>query len=230
MQQIIRGLYTFKGLYIGRVYMTVDEDGLTLIDAGVSSSPKAILKQIGKVGYTPEDVKRILVTHAHSDHVGGLAIMKELTGAKVYASSAERPILEGKIVVPRPPREKLTGLAKLMRPPDAYLLPARVDHELHDGDIINESFGGLHVIATPGHSPGHVSFWQPDRGVLFCGDTMLNYNKVRLPIAAFTFDMEQNKASIKKLARLDVSIICFGHGKPIMDNAANLLRVFARSM
>jgi glyoxylase-like metal-dependent hydrolase (beta-lactamase superfamily II) len=98
-----------------------------------------------------------------------------------------------------------------------------------EGDVLPEVMGGLHVISTPGHAPDHISFWQPERKLLITGDAMMRmFGRVRLPYAAFTVDMDEDKRSIAKLAGFDAEIVCFGHGVPITRNAAEVIRGFAR--
>jgi glyoxylase-like metal-dependent hydrolase (beta-lactamase superfamily II) len=91
--------------------------------------------------------------------------------------------------------------------------------------------GGLHVIATPGHAPDHISFWQPERKLLIIGDVMMRmFGRLRLPFAVATVDVEEDKRSIKKLTDYDAQVVCFGHGVPITQNAAEAIRGFARSI
>ena len=90
-----------------------------------------------------------------------------------------------------------------------------IDRTVSDGDRI-DAFGGLEVVATPGHSPGQIAFYQPERKILFTGDTMMNlWGKLRPPFAMATPDMDEAKRSIQKIAALDVEIACFGHGVPL---------------
>ncbi len=227
MQQITANVFGFAGLAVGRVYAIVDADGITLIDAGLPLATAKIIKQLAVHGYRPADVKRILITHAHGDHIGGLPALRRLTGATVYASAREKPIIEGREKPLYPPRETLTGWARLMAR-DAELLPGTpVDETVGTGDTVS-ALGGLQVIETPGHTPGHLAFWQPRRRILFCGDAVLNVLGLRLPFAAFTPDMAANIASVQKLAALQPEIICFGHGNPLKRDAAATLQTFAR--
>lgn len=228
MKKIIPNLYTFTGLIAGRVYMIQDPDGLTIIDTGIASAADKIIKQLEKAGHSPTDVKRILITHAHPDHVGGLPKLKEITGAQVITSTIERPILEGKVPIPLPPREQLSGIARLINPPPQTLKGPPVDREVNDGDTIPEVMGGLQVVAAPGHTLGQIAFWQPQKRVLICGDAMANLLKLRLPFAAFTVDMDQARHSIQRLDTLQPRILCFGHGNPLRKNTAQTLANFAR--
>jgi glyoxylase-like metal-dependent hydrolase (beta-lactamase superfamily II) len=220
VKQIIPGVSTFTGLIVGRVYVIEDVDGLTVIDAGLDLAANTIVRQLQAIGRTATDVKRIVITHAHPDHIGGLPKLKALTGAQVIASSIERPVIEGKVSIP--------GRAGRPRSTQPIARPTPVDREVQGGETLKDVMGGLQVIFTPGHAPGHMSFWQPERRVLFCGDVLMNTLGLRLPIAAFTVDMDENKRSIRCLAELNAAIVCFGHGAPLTHHAAQRMSEFAR--
>ncbi|MBZ0319874.1 MAG: MBL fold metallo-hydrolase [Anaerolineae bacterium] len=221
MQPISENVYTFTGLPAGRVYCLVDSDGLTLIDASVPPAGKRILKQIMAKGYQPKDVKRILITHAHPDHVGALSYLRDVTGAAIWASAAEKPVIQGEMPIPR----RKAGI----RPPNTTLKPVPVDRELSDGETLPEILGGLQVIATPGHAPGHISFRHPEKRILFTGDVIFNIpRRMRLPYAFLTVDMDENRRSVTKIAALEPKIMCFGHGRPITENATEQLRIFSQ--
>lgn len=228
MKQIIPGVYTITGLMGGRVYLIEDADGLTLIDTSLPNAAPKIIQQIEGMGRKMSDVKRILITHAHPDHIGALPELKQVTGAEVMVSAIDRPVTEGKEFIPRPAKETLSPLSRLIVAPEALAKGTSVDREIGEGDILPEVLGGLHVIFTPGHSPGHVSFWQPEKRILFCGDVMMRLPwGISLPIAAYTYDMAEDKRSIQKLAQLNPDVVCFGHGVPLAQNTGATIRSFA---
>jgi glyoxylase-like metal-dependent hydrolase (beta-lactamase superfamily II) len=207
VQQIVPGVYAFTGLLMGRVYALESADGLALIDAGLGLAAGKVLKQLQAAGRAASDVKRILVTHAHPDHIGGLAKLQAATGAQIVAQALEWPVIARQ--------------ASALKPMTA----ARC--EVQGGETLPEVLGGLQVILSPGHTRGHVCFWQPDRRLLFCGDVVMRLWGLKLPFPVVTVDMNENKRSIKKLAELGADVVCFGHGQPLTHNAASQLRAFA---
>jgi glyoxylase-like metal-dependent hydrolase (beta-lactamase superfamily II) len=222
MKQIAPGFYYFTGLTVGRVYLIEDPDGLTIVDAAVPPSGKKILHQLAEKGHKPDDVKRILITHAHPDHVGSLPELAAATGAEVIASAIERPVIEGKISIPR-------NMNRLVKMPDTKVKGTPVTRPVQDGDMI-ETMGGMQVVLTPGHAPGHITFWQPQRKILIAGDVIFHRSALRLPPPILTVDMEENKRSIAKVVGLAPEIVCFGHGEPLTQNAAEQLKTFAKSV
>jgi glyoxylase-like metal-dependent hydrolase (beta-lactamase superfamily II) len=231
MQQILPGLFTFSGLLVGRIYLTEDADGgFTLIDAGITRSADRVLRQLGQSQHAPGKVRRIIITHAHPDHVGGLPRLKQATGAEVIASFVERPFVEGKVPVQLPARESLPLFWRMTYQPPRTLPGAPVDRDVADGDLIAETFGGVQVVFTPGHTPGQISLWQPERRVLITGDTIANLPPwgLRLPFVPFTADMTEARRSVQRIAPLQPETILFGHGQPLLHDAARQLQAFAR--
>ena len=235
MTEIAPKVHTLDGLLAGRAYLIEDSDGLTIIDTSIGSAGKKILKRVARLGYQPSDIKRILITHAHPDHVGGLPLIHAESGAKVYTSAHEKPVVQGEEAPVLPPKESLSGIGKYIQPKMGKLKGVPVDRVLEDGEILEEVLGGLQVIATPGHSSGHLSFWQPEQRILFCGDVIfriggITFNKMRLPVAMVSWNMEENIRSIQKLADLQPNIMLFGHGKPMTNNTAAQLSAFANKL
>lgn len=203
---------------IANPYLLIDADGLTLIDAGLPGSHRKILRYLSDQGYAPKDLKRILITHADYDHVGGLAALKNACGASIFTSPFEaQAMAEGHASRALKPRSNVTKLIyDLMA---GLLKPARVkaDEFLAEGQIL-PVLGGLRVIGTPGHTPGHVSFFLPSAGVLFCGDSIVSEeNGLRGSRGANTWNQAEADESVRKQAALGARILCSGHGPVVRD-------------
>ncbi|MCH7663379.1 MAG: MBL fold metallo-hydrolase, partial [Chloroflexi bacterium] len=188
-----------------------------LIDAGMSPSAKHIFDYIKKLGYQPTDLKRILITHADTDHVRGLPTLIEKCGATVATSDIEAQALaDGKPSRPL----KLRGLLKLLFGLVGKLIKfpkLQVDEILQPGQVL-AILGGLEVVPTPGHTPKHISIHLREAGVLFAGDS-LRANKDELVIShGFnTWDEDQARESARLQAELRPHIVCVGHGSTVFD-------------
>lgn len=226
LRPVVPGVYSVPGLGLGRVYCLGDADGITLIDAGLPGAGGLILRRLAAAGIAAKAVRRILVTHAHPDHAGGVAALQAMTEALVYSGAADRAAVEGRAPVPH--RAGAAAWALARRTGWSGRLPAaRVDETLGEGDRLPNVLGGLRVLAVPGHTPGHLAFWQPERRLLFCGDVIVNGRGLRLPSPSWTVDMAEDVRSVARLAALDPAVVCTGHGPPLTQGAARLLRAFA---
>lgn len=99
---------------------------------------------------------------------------------------------------------------------------------MNDNEVL-PILGGLHVIHTPGHAPGHISFWHPETRMLIVGDVIFYFfNRMTRPLGALTVDAEENMHSIQKVIALKPDSLLFGHGNPIVGQASATLDAFAR--
>jgi hydroxyacylglutathione hydrolase len=105
------------------------------------------------------------------------------------------------------------------------MLPAAKAHPVARALVEGDEVAGFKVLDTPGHSPGHVSYWRESDRVLVCGDVMWGYNPFRMggpirePFKLFSPDPALNRQSARRLAELEPALICFGHGAPLRDTA-----------
>ncbi len=192
---------------MARAYLLETDSGLVLIDAGPSFAAGRILRKIQDLGYQPQDLALVAITHADADHTGGLARILAATGAEAAASpTAAEAIAQGQSSRPI----NLSGwLLFLMRPMLRYK-PVEVDRILQDGETLP---GGLRVLDTHGHTPGHLSFFQPEEKVLFSGDSVLPHTESLDPSqGVFCWDEPKAKEAWKRQLALAPDHVYSGHG------------------
>jgi glyoxylase-like metal-dependent hydrolase (beta-lactamase superfamily II) len=197
---------------IVNAYLVVGDDGLTLIDTGLRSAARSILRAIKQIGYSPKDLRRILITHCDGDHVGGVAALKAMTTASVYA----HPIEALAMSIGSPSREidKSTLSGRLFRMFSFMFRfqPAQAD-VLLEQNAATELPGGMRAILTIGHTPGHVSFYLPGARVLFGGDSlMVDGGKLCASHGPNTWDQAKADESARIQAALGAQVVCLGHG------------------
>ena len=197
-------------------------DGLTLIDTMYDDDGRHVLAELASMGKTIKDIKRIVLTHAHKSHVGGVAALKEGSGATVFSHAWETDIIAG--------RREATRVSKWpQKPLQVYRLqlglalglgkhnPCEVDTRLKAGDHV----GPLEVVESPGHTPGCLSFWWPAKKALFAGDVIATWPNFEAGWPGLTLDNDQNLRSVHDLTAFsDAEILCIGHGEPITQGAA----------
>ncbi len=205
------------------VFLLDTPDGLALIDAGLPDRADGILRAMHGLGRDPRDLRHIVLTHAHPDHIGSLAALVEATGAETWMHPLDAPIAErghGFRPMTAAPGLLRSLMFRAFVRPDASVQPARIDHLIHDGDVLPVA-GGLSVVHVPGHCAGQVALlWR--NNVLFAGDACSNVPRLGEPLGYENRDDGQR--SQRRLAGLDFRIACFGHGKAILHDAAACFR------
>ena len=202
-------------------YILSDVDELTMIDTGLPYSEKRILEYIVSLGRSARHIRRILITHADLDHYGCLAGLQKASGACTYTSRLEAASMASGQSSRPVDRSIDTAFKRFMFALMSRLMkatPIQVDEILADGQIL-PVLGGLQVVETPGHSPGHLSYFLPSAGILFCGDSMRSDGKRGFRASRSRNDWDQALASVsvKKQARLGAQIVCPGHGPVVRD-------------
>ena len=221
--QILPDVYWLKGK-ASNLYLCVDEDGLTLIDAGMPGEQRLVFELLDQLGYEPSQIVRILITHADIDHAGSLATVQAASGAVIYAGEMSAQYLkQGKSPdhLPRLVQWLSNIFAK-------YQLVSESDIDcFHDGDEL-PVLGGLKVLATPGHTLDHFSFYSPSTGVLFAGDAIDtrsgHLNRTRKLLTA---DEALANQSAIRLIELAPATIASGHGDPLTNHdSGDLMKFF----
>jgi glyoxylase-like metal-dependent hydrolase (beta-lactamase superfamily II) len=206
-------------------YLVREPDGLTLIDTTLPQGAKRILAAARDLD---APIRRIALTHAHGDHIGALdRLHAELPGAEVIIGAREARLLEkDKTLDPGEPQIKLRGGY-----PGAETRPTRT---VADGELI----GSLRVIASPGHTPGHVAFMDERGRTLFCGDTLSTLGGMATsarmnprfpPIYMGTWNRPMVLDSARALRALEPARLAPGHGRVVEDPGAEMDRAIARA-
>ena len=225
--EVAPGIYSLGDGQGGRVraYLLDDGQGITVVDSLMAADARLVLAELGRIGRAPADIKHLIMTHAHRSHLGGLARLKELSGAPIYAHEWEADIMSAdRVAQPvssrpyRPYRVWPLQLAlnlNLSKHP-----PIQVDEYIHEGDLV----GPLTVLYAPGHSPGHLAFYWPERRALIAGDAVCTWPVFMLGWRGFMLNVRQHKASVRRLAELDSDILLSGHGDPLPAGGAQRIR------
>ncbi|MBI3537052.1 MAG: MBL fold metallo-hydrolase [Chloroflexi bacterium] len=219
------GVYCIEGIGQARAYFVAASE-YTLIDTGVPSQAPRIVSALAQIGVQPLQVKRIILTHHHWDHVGSLWELQRITHAQVCAHPRDADYITGKRPR-RAPRRTLGrimyGLFTLMGA--QKLPPVPIDRALNDG----EKIGAFSVIHTPGHTPGHICLQRDD--FLFSGDLLFaTPGAFRETPHIFTADVPTSRASIAKIAGLDFQVILSGHHAPHVVQSAARVRELANKL
>ena len=223
--RVVDGVYQL-GLGAVNVFFVELDDGLVLIDTGIEPGADRIGAAIRALGRTPREVRGIVITHLHGDHTGGLAAVKQHTGAGVWMHAADagalREGVRGRALEPGPGLVR-TLIVRAMgrRAATSTGDPIAVEHEVQDGDTL--PFAGLTAVHTPGHTLGHLALLLPKSGgVLFTGDAATNF--VRLGVGPIYEDVADGMRSLGRLSRLEFDTAVFSHGRPLRPRAAERFR------
>lgn len=207
------------------VFLLLDER-ITIVDTGPRWQRGRIRRAISELGRDPSEVERIVLTHAHFDHVGSLAAFKD-DGHRRHAHPVAAEVVRGdrqaQTVGWRP-------LAWLYHHAVAWLLQPRaeIDAALEDGDVL-PVLGGLRVIHTPGHTDGHVSLLLEDQGVLLAGDVLQVRRGELVPPLIFG-DRADAVRSLARLATFEFETLAPSHFAVERDQVRARVAELATSM
>ena len=241
MAEILPGVHVVEGAQgIPRpggamnICLLVEDGKVTLVDAGLPGSAAGILAYLGEIGLAPQAIRRVIITHHHVDHVGGLPEIVAASGAEVWAHRDDVAVIEG--AVPRtgiPPERAEAMLAAMPAEQRAAaaarmkqmseVAPVRIDLRLAGGEELNV-LGGVQLLHTPGHTPGHLCLYLPALSLLIAGDLMrLEDGVIRESPPGFAADVDQALASAKAVAALGFDRFVGYHGGYVVSGARELL-------
>jgi glyoxylase-like metal-dependent hydrolase (beta-lactamase superfamily II) len=219
------GIWRIGGRAGGRVNAFLIEDGrqLTLIDTLYETDGRLVLEEIQRLGRSISDLKRIVITHAHRSHLGGLAELKRQSGAIVCAHEWEADIIAGErkaqavTILPRRPLRAYVPFQVGLALGFGKHPPCPVDEPLADEDEI----AGLRALHTPGHTPGHFAFYSEEPGVLLSGDAIATWPRFEAGWPAFNLNPREQRTTIRRMAAFEPKKVGVGHGSPITQEASD---------
>ncbi len=208
-----------------RVYFIARPEPM-LIDTGAQGRAEAVLRDLASIGVQPIQIRKIILTHHHVGHTGGLWQLKRRTGAHAMAHKADAPYITGR----RPRRAARRSVERVFHSAIAKVgfgdaMVVSLERVLDDGDEIN----GWRVIHTPGQTPGHICLHKRD--TLISGDLLsANAGGFRIAPAQTILDPVAYERSLRAVAKLDFEIILPAHNAPYVVDAANKVRALVAEL
>jgi glyoxylase-like metal-dependent hydrolase (beta-lactamase superfamily II) len=230
--EVARGIHRFcDGLV--NWYAVEHDSGIVLVDSGWPGSRDVLARGLAAIGQRPGDVRALLLTHGHVDHLGCAAWLEEEHGVPIYAAAGELERVRGR----RPDTRSPKLVLDLWRPSALSFVAGAFRRGLRAprwprnaravGDAPNGALpSALRVIETPGHTEGHVAYHLADRGIVFSGDALVTRSVLtgrrgpQLHPAAFTVDAERARRSLEALAAIDAELMLPGHGHAFKGSPA----------
>ncbi|WP_042166934.1 MBL fold metallo-hydrolase [Paenibacillus gorillae] len=215
-----------------------DGNSAILVDAGMPGQSQLIVEAMSKAGVAPSQLQAIILTHQDLDHIGGAPEIIQAAGKSlpIYAHKLDQPYMEGKLPLVKANPERMAKLLshlpeeELRQALEVFQNPPKVpvDQLLEDGQVL-PVFGGIQVIFTPGHTPGHISLYLQESKTLIAADAMVSSaGKLHGPVEQNTPDMETAVRSLSKFLELDIeNVICY-HGGLSQSNIREQLLILTQ--
>ena len=225
------------------VYLLEEAGEITIIDAGAPGQWKELLAELGAMGRTLGDVRAVVLTHGHSDHIGFAERARRELDVPIQVHEADRALALGQISAPRDravkgPRPRpvplLGFLAYSIRKGMLRIPRITAVSTYGDGTRLDVP-GAPRVILVPGHTAGSAALHVPARDAVFVGDAFATLNSLTgargpLTVPQFNADTRQALASLDRLADLEARLALPGHGEPWTGELADAVRLVRASI
>ena len=231
---LVPGVHRIEHAYTN-CYVVADDHGVTLVDAGFPSTGQAVIDCLSAIGRQTTDIKALLLTHGHFDHVGFARGLHQSLGVPVWVHPDDRRLAAH----PYRYRPQQNRFAFPLRHPGGWpILGAMTaagaltvrgvvaDRTYADGEVLPVP-GRPRAVHTPGHTWGQSVFHLPEHGVLVTGDALVTLDPYtgqrgpRLVAPAATSDTRKAYAALDRIADLDAGLVLPGHGDPWLDGTAS---------
>jgi glyoxylase-like metal-dependent hydrolase (beta-lactamase superfamily II) len=219
-------------------YLVEEAGGVTIVDAGVAGFYGDLLTELSAMGRSIEDVRSVVLTHGHSDHIGFAERVREEHAVPVRVHELDAALARGEVPNPSAGMGRVRWrslLGFLLWGLRRGAIRARVLGEVStfaSGTTLDVP-GALQVIGTPGHTPGNTALLAPGVSALFAGDTLSTYlvttGASGPHVAAFTADPEEALASLGRIEAVEAGWLLPGHGAPWRDGVAAAVDVARRN-
>ena len=230
-REVAPGIHRIEDAYVN--WYVVEEDGaLTIVDAGVPTSWSSLVAAVNTLGRSPDDIAALILTHAHFDHIGIAERLRSRLGIPVHVHENDVPLTRQPRLYSHERRripyfatqvQAMPVAASLLRSRAFWPSPIKTVERFQNGTL--DVPGSPRVVATPGHTLGHVAFHFPDRDAVIAGDSVVTFDpyvakrRPQIVSRAATADSSRALASLDALAETGAKTVLTGHGDPWNDGA-----------
>jgi glyoxylase-like metal-dependent hydrolase (beta-lactamase superfamily II) len=236
-RDVVPGVHRIEDAYVNW-FLLVDDTGLTAVDAGLPKSWESLQQVTRMIDRSPADVRAVVLTHAHYDHVGFAERARTELGAPVLVHPNDEPLSRHPLRF----RSERLPLLYMWRPATMRIIaemiaagalqvpPVGAVTTYADGDVLDVP-GHPRVVATPGHTDGHCSLHLPDVDAVIAGDALVTLDPYtartgpRLVARAATADVGTALSSLDRLQATGATVVLPGHGAPWRDGVAEAVRL-----
>jgi len=248
MTEVMSGIYQLKlplpaqhfSLGYVNTYLFRGDNGYLLVDTGWNTSEAfdSLQKQLAEINVDFNDITRIVLTHIHPDHYGLSGRLRQISPARFFLHHLDAKLIKSRytnmdkllhkvnqwLQINGVPQDELPELRTASVKMSQFVATVSPDVSLRGGETIDNGIFSFRVLWTPGHSPGHICLYEPNRKILVSGDHVLPTitPNVGLHPQSSENPLEEHLNSLNSLKQLSVDFVLPGHGDPFTDLAARI--------